>query len=412
MHTGYAVYVFVYQSLLTLHAVPEPMRTILLIEYEYVRMYIHSLPLQAFVERAVASTPSKHNLDAFVPNGNGRNDSVANGNEGIKPEDVRKWMQEDGPYISTLVESCQNVLALIGESKIPQEKLKHFTVRVYFRVMASAVHLLKVRNIFSSFPLSSTPLQINSQDYSITVHDYCGRADPFAKSFVVGAYAENITRSFELLGKATEVFQNRIVDDVHIGRTFAEMITTVSTQIYKRLTRFQTSSGVGRSRAVSTTPAVMHSPAPGAVNGTHNLPTSSDFSHMYGQSIPTGTGMDQFSMWTNNPEALLANLDDYDPSKTAMPPPRPFTGDDGGNDGMVTPLGNGMNPWITLDLHPLMTMAANGENYGVSSGHFGPTFEGGGDLLDPFMPDMAAMNTQHMHGLPGLFGNGHRVNGF
>ena len=58
MHTGYAVYVFVYQSLLTLHAVPEPMRTILLIEYEYVRMYIHSLPLQAFVERAVATWPA------------------------------------------------------------------------------------------------------------------------------------------------------------------------------------------------------------------------------------------------------------------------------------------------------------------------------------------------------------------
>jgi len=130
------------------------MRTILLIEYEYVRIYIHSLPLQAFVERAIASTPSKQNLDTYAPNG-GRNDSLAM-NQGISPDDVRKWMQDDGPYVQTLVESCQHVLALIGESKIPAEKLKHFSVRVYFRIMASAVHLLKVRACFLLFPMSST----------------------------------------------------------------------------------------------------------------------------------------------------------------------------------------------------------------------------------------------------------------
>jgi hypothetical protein len=122
------------------------MKTILLIEYEYVRIYIHSLSLQAFVERAVASTPSKQNIDTFAPHGAARNDSVTNDNQGIAPDDVRKWMQKDGPYIQTLVESCQHVLALVGESNIPPDKLKHFTVRVYFRIMASAVHLLKVRN--------------------------------------------------------------------------------------------------------------------------------------------------------------------------------------------------------------------------------------------------------------------------
>jgi hypothetical protein len=124
------------------------MRTILLIEYEYVRIYIHSLPLQAFVERAVASTPSKQNLDVPGSNDINRNDSVtSNGGHGVPLENVRKWMQEDAPYIGTLVEACQHVLSLIGESNIPAEKIKHFTVRVYFRIMGSAVHLLKVRLI-------------------------------------------------------------------------------------------------------------------------------------------------------------------------------------------------------------------------------------------------------------------------
>jgi hypothetical protein len=121
------------------------MRTILLIEYEYVRTYLHSLPLQAFVERAIASTPSKQNLDIPGSNGSPRNDSAASNGANVGLEDVRKWMQEDAPYIETLVEACQHVLALIGESKIPPEKIKHFSVRVYFRIMASAVHLLKVR---------------------------------------------------------------------------------------------------------------------------------------------------------------------------------------------------------------------------------------------------------------------------
>jgi hypothetical protein len=138
------------------------MRTILLIEYEYVRIYIHSLPLQAFVERAIASTPSKQNVDVSVSNSNLRNDSAAsNGAHGVALEDVRKWMQEDAPYIQTLVESCQHVLSLIGESTIAVEQIKHFTVRVYFRIMGSAVHLLKVRAEFFLFPFLSISLQIN-----------------------------------------------------------------------------------------------------------------------------------------------------------------------------------------------------------------------------------------------------------
>ena len=140
------------------------MKTILLIEYEYVRIYIHSLPLQAFVERAIASTPSK---DAFTTQP-ARNDSLPNDPQGIPLEDVRKWMQDDGPYIATLVEACQHVLALVGESNIPLNMLKHFTVRVYFRIMASAVHLLKVCISFYLFSfVSLLSLHVNSTGCSL-----------------------------------------------------------------------------------------------------------------------------------------------------------------------------------------------------------------------------------------------------
>lgn len=124
------------------------MRSILLIEYEYIRIYIHSLTLQAFVNRAVASTPSKQNLD--IPNESTlRNDSVtSNGNNAVPLEDVRKWMEDDAPYVHELVAACQKVLSIIGEDGIPANQLKHLTVRTYFRVMTAAIFLLKVCIIF------------------------------------------------------------------------------------------------------------------------------------------------------------------------------------------------------------------------------------------------------------------------
>ncbi|KIV99445.1 uncharacterized protein PV09_08874 [Verruconis gallopava] len=347
--------------------IPEPMRTILLIEYDYIRIYIHSLPLQAFVERAIASTPSKQNIDAFTSNG-------------IALEDVRKWMQEDSPYIQTLVESCQHVLSLIGESTMPVEKIKHFTVRVYFRIMASAVHLLK--------------------------------------SFVVGAYADNIRRSFELLKKASHALTTHIVDDVHIGSVFSEMISTVAIQIEPRLKLFTPGSRPGRSRAVSMTPVVARSPALHPMNG---LPTNHPQSNgvnswgasANGYSTPNMLA-DQLINWQNDTSSILQNLDIYDPSTasnmTLMPPPGFFnspveTADDGG-------LGNGLNgngaadqqqaiinDWVSMDVHPLMNLALNGGQNEVSATHYGIVINGS-DMLDQFMRPDGISSFNYENGTP------------
>jgi hypothetical protein len=232
-----------------------------------------------------------------------------------------------------------------------------------------------------------------------------------SQSFVVGAYADNIARSFELLGKATDVLLHRIVDDVHIGRTFAEMITTVSAQIHKRLTRFQPATGSYRSRAVSATPVTMHSP-PHGINGNHLAPVQPDFTNGFGGSgtLTPNMGMDPFSIWSNNPGGTIDELDAYDPSKTVMPPPHLYAGNgDLADDGMGNSIGNGvMDPWIGLNLNPLMNMTMNGENPGVSHGHFGPTFDGGGDMLDPYMLGMNWLNDQNGHALPIVSQNGQR----
>lgn len=121
------------------------MRSILLIEYEYARIYLHSFPLQAFVERAVANTPSKQHF-GVSPHGVHHKASPYRAGPGVvNPEVVRDWMQQDYPFIKQLVHGCQSVLSLVGEGRISPNHLRHLPVRTYFRVMIAAVFLLKVR---------------------------------------------------------------------------------------------------------------------------------------------------------------------------------------------------------------------------------------------------------------------------
>jgi len=130
------------------------MRSVLRIEYEYVRIYMNSFTLGAFVERAVASTPSKQNAEVST-HPNSRNDSVAsNGPTVVPPEVVRNWMQDDYPHVQDLVNACQNVLQIVGEGIISPNRLRHLPIRTYFRVMIASVFLLKVCSIYFLFPLS------------------------------------------------------------------------------------------------------------------------------------------------------------------------------------------------------------------------------------------------------------------
>jgi hypothetical protein len=373
--------------------VQEPMRTILLIEYEYVRIYIHSLPLQAFVERVVAFTPSKQHLDTFGAQASARNDSVANeAGQAIPPAEVRRWMQTDGPYIETLVSACQHVLELVAESKIPKHKLKHFTVRVYFRIMAAAVHLLKVRCIifcFISFVSRSSPhMYLSKQDYDDTTHNTVlpslreTNLDP--QTFVAGAYEHNIKRSFELLHKSAKTLHDCIVDDVHIGRNFATMITKVASTLEKRLTRFVPASGAGQSRAQSVTPIVARSPAPGATPLPQFIaqPQAANF-NWSGAMANGGSNAPPFDFqnWSSNTPSFLSAANVYDESQTMMPPPHTFSPEFANGD---AGLGINEGTWFGLDMQPMIGSSVHNNNADVGHSHYGPTL-GGSDMLDPYL---------------------------
>lgn len=132
------------------------MRLVLLIEYEYTRIYLHSLALHAIIQRCVSNTPVNRNVQPVASDGNGRAASEASSSKSnggaIAPGIVRKWMGADGPFIAEVIDGCRNVLEIV-KTLAAKGHLKHCPVRTYFRIIAGACFLLKVRFLFLNVSL-------------------------------------------------------------------------------------------------------------------------------------------------------------------------------------------------------------------------------------------------------------------
>ena len=131
-----------------LSPVPSLMGHILSIEYEYSRVYLNSLALQAVVERCTNATPvprPAYPNHSNAQNGNG-NSPRAEG-PAIPPTTLMKWYGDDRKYINEVIDGCRNILKIVVEGLLPNEYLKHCPVRTYFRIIAVAVILLKVFQI-------------------------------------------------------------------------------------------------------------------------------------------------------------------------------------------------------------------------------------------------------------------------
>lgn len=90
------------------------MRTILSIEYNYVRVYINSVALQAIVEHRdhpVDHTVIAGNREAFVQ----------------------------------AVTASRAILITVVDELLPADQLKHVPIRTYSRIVAGAMFCLKVR---------------------------------------------------------------------------------------------------------------------------------------------------------------------------------------------------------------------------------------------------------------------------
>jgi hypothetical protein len=163
---------FLADILIANSTVPLYMRHILNIEYEYVRVYINSLALQAVVERCANATPGTvpsaattaatnfngaadhqpdHTRDATAPlpplrththmhmhpRGGGYGASVPF-------SALASLYGNDQGFVRELVDACRNLLQTVVEGLLPGGYLQHAPVRTYFRIVSGAMFLLKV----------------------------------------------------------------------------------------------------------------------------------------------------------------------------------------------------------------------------------------------------------------------------
>ncbi len=208
------------------HRLPQYIRHILTIEYEYVRIYVNSLSLQAVVERCT-SFPGHH------PHGdsNGNNDT---GNA-LSPETQNHYGKlplfkvggfgpADQEYVKEVVDGSRNLLRTVVDGLLPGGYLKHAPVRTYFRIISGAMFLLK--------------------------------------TFALGASKNDVEISIKLMDSAVHALRNCVVDDVHLGSRFADLLETLTSRLRSRFISAPTGppppSGTSSSRHRSP----LHRPEP------------------------------------------------------------------------------------------------------------------------------------------------------
>lgn len=293
------------------------------------------------------------------------------------------------------------MLQIVTKGLEPGGYLKHAPVRTFFRIISVTIILLK--------------------------------------TFALGATEDDVALSLGLMEEAVSALRNCIVDDVHVGNRFADMLITLITRIKSRFVRMA-GSGSGRgslqaSRATSQSPSLptasgitsnqqnfnnpmMPPPHPGHGynnNGTNgNNPQWPNYSSsgLSGPASPVASN----GRATPNPSHPLWGIstETYDPGSnnvSIMPPPTfgsPYNpqnqlsnsnGGSGGGSGSSNNNNNNSNSnqfagfgsdngdyggfgsggadWLALPLDPLL----NSYGADVNSNAYGPDV-GGYDLLD------------------------------
>ncbi|CAK3808857.1 Transcriptional activator ARO80 [Lecanosticta acicola] len=190
--------------------IPKHMRSILEIEFEYCRVYMNALSLQAMAERCANDHPSPIDPPLEMARS-----AIANGvhtEAAIPPATLSKWLGGDRHYIQTVGDSARNLLKVVVEGLYPDGFLRHAPVRTYFRIISVAIMLLK--------------------------------------SFALGATEGDVNDSLSLLDRTVEALRSCIVDDVHVASRFADLLDTATQNLKPLLVRMRSDGRGGRGRHV------------------------------------------------------------------------------------------------------------------------------------------------------------------
>ncbi|SPO03053.1 related to ARO80 - positive transcription regulator of ARO9 and ARO10 [Cephalotrichum gorgonifer] len=178
---------------------PPFIRHILKIEYEYVRIYANSLSLQAVVERCT-------NNAGNTAGGGGTSGGSGSAAQ-LSPQTQNYFGKlplgqlgglgtTDQEYIREVVVGCRRLLKTVVDDLLPGGYLKHAPVRTYFRIISGAMFLLK--------------------------------------TFALGAPRADVKTSIDLMDETVAALRNCVVDDVHLGIRFADLLDSLTSRLRNR----------------------------------------------------------------------------------------------------------------------------------------------------------------------------------
>ncbi|KAL4887334.1 hypothetical protein BJY04DRAFT_225412 [Aspergillus karnatakaensis] len=194
------------------------MRHILMIEYEYTRLYVNSLALQAVVDRWTTMSN-----EAAQAQGKPGSASGSGGSFHVLMELYRI----NEPFIQEVVDASRKILTTVLEDLVPGDHLKHAPVRTCFRILSGMIFILK--------------------------------------TFTLGAKEDDVRVSLDLQDRTIEALRTCVVDDIHLSHAIARLLELLTTNIRTRFLRFapldRTGDNDGQDRASAPTSRA-HSPRP------------------------------------------------------------------------------------------------------------------------------------------------------
>ncbi|KAI5307369.1 proline dehydrogenase [Ascosphaera pollenicola] len=142
-----------------------PMRSILSIEYSYVRVYVNSVALQAVVEHRDRNADPDHAMPVSTM---------------LNPYEDNK------EYFMQVVTAAREILQTVVDELLPNDSLKHVPIRTYSRIVAGAMFCLK-----------SVALSADDEENAI---------------------------SLTLVERTAQALCSCVVDDVHLSIRFGELL--------------------------------------------------------------------------------------------------------------------------------------------------------------------------------------------
>lgn len=120
------------------------MKHILVIEFEYTKLYVNSLALQAVVEKWTHisnENEASENVDTPGAKGVG---AAAAGSGAVPFSVLMELYRGNEKYIREVADASRRILTTVVDGLVPGDFLKHCPVRTYFRILSGMIFLLKV----------------------------------------------------------------------------------------------------------------------------------------------------------------------------------------------------------------------------------------------------------------------------